>query len=249
MDINSTPRRHHHRRFHRLASPWANASPPPRRCRHPRPPPRNARTARQAIAPPPSPLIASPATSPARIPSPTPCEVMAQFGKVDILSTTPAAPAPAFRNHHDQMWQDDFDLKSSPHPPHRLVWPQMRERNGAASSTFSHRAKAPRGGSMLHHLRAAGLALSKALAARVRRTTSCQRPAGRPDHFDQIARRHKASGDKHPLEEMIAKAPDGAVAAWAPRRNLPMSPASWPRKSRLRHRTGINVDGGASPVW
>jgi short-subunit dehydrogenase len=66
-------------------------------------------------------------------------KVVADFGKVDVLvNNAGTSRAMAFETFPDEIRQEDLDLKLfAAIRLSRLVWPGMRERNGAASSMCS----------------------------------------------------------------------------------------------------------------
>ena len=95
-------------------------------------------------------------------------EVMADFGKIDILVNNAVVSRNApFDEVTDEMWWEDFDQKLfAAIRLTRLVWPQMKERRfGRVINTLSIGAKAPRPGSAPTSVtRAAGMALTTVLA-------------------------------------------------------------------------------------
>src|SRR6202790_1180394 len=96
-------------------------------------------------------------------------EVMAAFGKIDILVSNAGVSRNApFEQITDEIWREDFDQKLfAAIRLTRLVWPQMKERRwGRVINVLNVGAKAPRPKSAPTSItRAAGMALTKVLAA------------------------------------------------------------------------------------
>jgi 3-oxoacyl-[acyl-carrier protein] reductase len=181
--------------------------------------------------------------------------VMAQLGRIDIVvNNAGGAQTGSFESISDEMWQEDLDLKLfAAIRLTRLVWPQMRARVwGRVINVLAIGAKAPRAGSCPSTVsRAAGLALSKALAGE-----------GAPHGIlvnallvglivsDQVARQHRQRGGDVSLEEFIAKSgaavPLGRMGTAEEFANVATFLAS--DQAGYVTGTGINVDGGASPV-
>jgi NAD(P)-dependent dehydrogenase (short-subunit alcohol dehydrogenase family) len=103
-------------------------------------------------------------------------KVAADFGKVDMLvNNAGTSRAMAFDTVTDEIWQEDLDLKLfAAIRLSRLVWPGMRERKwGRIINVLNVGAKAPAAASAPTSVsRAAGMALTKAMANEGGRTTS-----------------------------------------------------------------------------
>lgn len=181
--------------------------------------------------------------------------VMDQLGRIDILmNNAGTSRAAAFETVTDEVWQEDLDLKLfAAIRLTRLVWPQLRERRwGRVINVLSIAAKSQRGNSSPTAIsRAAGLALTKVLSAE-----------GAPHGIlvnallvgliisDQVVRSHRARGANMPLQDFIAKngesVPLGRMGTAEEFANVACFLAS--DQAGYVTGTGINVDGGMSPV-
>ena len=182
-------------------------------------------------------------------------EVMAAFGKVDILiNNAGISRAMTVDKITDETWQDDLDLKLfAAIRLTRLVWPGMQERKwGRIINVLNLGAKAPRaGGAPTAVSRAAGMALMKILSNE-----------GAPHGIlvngmlvglidsDQHARRHKAQGSNEPYEtfrtKMGANVPIGRIGK--AEEFAAMACFLCSDLAGFTTGTAINMDGGASPV-
>lgn len=180
---------------------------------------------------------------------------VAAFGKVDILvNNAGKSQVGTFEEITDQIWQEDFDLKLfAAVRLARLALPAMRERRwGRIINVLATAAKVPRAGTAPTAVsRAAGLALTKVLAGE-----------GAPHNVlvnallvglidsDQWVRRHAATGEDISYEEFLARmgagVPLGRVGSAQEFANIACFLAS--DAAGYITGTGINVDGGASPV-
>lgn len=180
---------------------------------------------------------------------------VAAFGKVDILvNNAGKSQVGTFEEITDQIWQEDFDLKLfAAVRLARLALPAMKERRwGRIINVLATAAKVPRAGTAPTAVsRAAGLALTKVLAGE-----------GAPHNVlvnallvglidsDQWVRRHAAAGEDISYEEFLARmgagVPLGRVGSAQEFANIACFLAS--DAAGYITGTGINVDGGASPV-
>jgi 3-oxoacyl-[acyl-carrier protein] reductase len=178
---------------------------------------------------------------------------MAAFGKIDIVvNNAGKSETGAFEEVTDATWQADLDLKLfAAIRLTRLVFPQMKQRKwGRVINVLNTGAKTPGAGSAPTTVsRAAGLALTKVLAGE-----------GAPYNVlvnallvgviesDQWVRRARAGnasyeetirsiGERVPLGRMGKAEEFAAIACFL---------AS--ERAGYIAGTGINVDGGASPV-
>jgi 3-oxoacyl-[acyl-carrier protein] reductase len=181
--------------------------------------------------------------------------VMSDFGKVDIMvNNAGTSRAMPFEQISDEAWQEDLDLKLFAAIRFcRLVMPQMKERRwGRIINVLNIGAKAPRAnGAPTAVSRAAGMALTKILAGE-----------GAPHNVlvnallvgqivsDQWVRRHAAQGANVPFEEFIGKLganiPLGRLGRAEEFAAMACFLAS--DHAGFTTGTGINMDGGASPV-
>ena len=180
---------------------------------------------------------------------------IAALGKVDILvNNAGKSQVGAFEEISDQVWQEDFDLKLfAAVRLARAAFPAMKQRRwGRIINVLATAAKTPRAGMAPTAVsRAAGLALTKVLAGE-----------GAPHNVlvnallvglidsDQWVRRHAASGQNVTYQEFLAQmgagVPLGRVGSAQEFANIACFLAS--DAAGYITGTGINVDGGASPV-
>lgn len=177
------------------------------------------------------------------------------LGKVDILvNNAGKSQIGKFEDISDEVWQEDFDLKLfAAVRLARLALPAMKERRwGRIINVLATAAKTPRAGTAPTAVsRAAGLALTKVLAGE-----------GAPFNVlvnallvgvidsDQWVRKHTASGQEASYDEFLATmgagVPLGRVGSAQEFANIACFLAS--DAAGYITGTGINVDGGASPV-
>lgn len=180
---------------------------------------------------------------------------VAALGKVDILvNNAGKSQVGAFEDLTDRIWQEDFDLKLfAAVRLARATLPAMKQRGwGRIINVLATSAKTPRAGTAPTAVsRAAGLALTKVLAGE-----------GAPHNVlvnallvglidsDQWMRRHAASGQDVTYEEFLARmgagVPLGRVGSAREFASIACFLAS--DAAGYITGTGINVDGGASPV-
>ena len=107
-------------------------------------------------------------------------KIAADLGPVDILvNNAGTARTMAFENISDEAWQEDLDLKLfAAIRFSRLVWPGMKARKwGRIINVLNTYAKAPAASSAPTSVsRAAGMALTKVMAAKAASTTFWSMP-------------------------------------------------------------------------
>lgn len=177
------------------------------------------------------------------------------LGPVDIVvNNAGSSQRKPFLEITDEMWRDDLELKLfGAIRLTRLAFPGMIERRwGRIVNVLNIGAKAPpAGGAPTAVSRAAGMALTKALAGE-----------GAPHNVlvnallvgrivsDQIARRHAAAGTNQSLEDYIAESgtaiPMGRMGTAQEFANIATFLAS--DAGSYITGTAINVDGNLSPV-
>jgi 3-oxoacyl-[acyl-carrier protein] reductase len=180
-------------------------------------------------------------------------ETMRALGKVDIVvNNAGTSRTGAFEDITDEIWREDFDQKLfAAIRLTRLVWPQMKERRwGRIINVLNVGAKAPRPKSAPTSItRAAGMALTKVLAGE-----------GAPYNVlvnamlvgfieaDQHVRAAESAGIelKDYIEARIKDVPLGRIGRAEEFANLACFLVS--DAASYITGTGINVDGGRSPV-
>ncbi len=182
-------------------------------------------------------------------------EVVTQLGKVDILvNNAGSSVSGPFESITDEVWQTDLELKLfGAIRLSRLALPGMKERKwGRIINILNVGAKAPRvRGTPTHVSRAAGMALTKALASEfgphgVLVNGLC---TGRIV-TDQVVGEHERADTNLSLEDFIAEkgkpVPLGRMGTAEEFANMACFLAS--EQGSYINGTAINVDGGWAPV-
>jgi 3-oxoacyl-[acyl-carrier protein] reductase len=180
----------------------------------------------------------------------------ADFGAVDIVvNNAGASAAKSFQTITDEEWQFDIDLKLyAAVRLTRLALPGMRERKwGRVINVLNSYAKAPSANSAPTSVtRAAGLALTKALAQEVAVDGVLVNAllVGLIES-DQWVRRHKTIGGNQTYEQFLAgmvkgRVPLGRIGQAAEFARIACFLCS--DAGSYITGTAINVDGGLSPV-
>jgi 3-oxoacyl-[acyl-carrier protein] reductase len=179
--------------------------------------------------------------------------VVAEWGGVDVLvNNAGTSNARRFETDDEANWQADLDLKLfAAARLCRLAIPLMRARGGGAIvNVTTHGGKAPRAGSMPTSVsRAAGLALTKALAGEV---------ASDRIRVNTVCIGFVKAGQHRRRAESLGIEPDALYARQA--RQVPLGRVGEAEEAArviaflcsdaASYVTGasVNVDGGASPV-
>jgi len=179
-----------------------------------------------------------------------------ELGKIDILVNNVGTSATSpFEKITDEAWQTDIDLKLfSAIRLTRLAWPGMKQRKwGRVINVLNTAAKAPPSGSAPTSVtRAAGLALTKALAGE-----------GAPDGIlvnalctgilvsDQWNRHHQRLRPDLSFDDFVVEmgktVPIGRMGDAQEFANMACFLAS--EASSYITGTAINIDGGKAPIW
>ena len=182
--------------------------------------------------------------------------VIADFGRVDILvNNAGASRTGPFETITDAVWQEDLDLKLfAAIRLIRLALPGMRERRwGRIINILNTGAKAPRpGGAPTVVSRAAGMALTKALAGEVApHNILVNALCTGKIHSDQVIKRHQRNAPDQSFEDYVATVeaediPLGRMGTAEEYANMACFLAS--DAGSFIAGTAINVDGGLCPV-